>query len=431
MAFRLPIRDPSSLLRHGALLVFANLCGALCNAAFHMISGRLLSPPEYTALAAMLGIVLAASTPMGAIQNTLAHYTALFLQNGAPGRVLPFYRRFYRPFFLFACALAVLAVLFRAPLAALWPDASPALVALAFATLGFSLLMPVGYGLLQGRQSFVALAWIPQAWGSTRLLLAALLLAFVSRTALAALSAQAAGVAVTLLLLALAASNPAPSGSAPSGGAASCRASSSCPPLSYALLSFLALAAFAALANLDVALARHWFPTSPSTDLFAKAATIARTAIFLPQPLAVALFPKVASDGSLPAGSPLLLRRALLVSALLALVAAAVCWLFPALPWTILYGAVDPALAPDAFASLRAMALALTPLALAYPLLQFALAQRRFRTALPILLPALLYLLVLSWRHPGLLAIPHALLAASTLALLSLLLPTLPLLRGK
>jgi len=408
-------RDDSGLLRSGFLLMFANLLGAACNAAFHMVAGRALSPGEYATLAAMLGVVLATSTPMMAVQNTIAHYVARFVRAGDAGRVSSFFRGWALSFLGIALLLAAAGGLLRAPLATLWPDASPSLVALTAAVMGFSLLMPVGYGLLQGLQAFRALAWIPQAWGSTRFLLAAALLPFLP-TAFAALSAQAAGVLATLLFLLLFAlrqnrRNIPPPGhpALPLGGTAP-----------YALASLLALSAYAVLAFLDVTLARHLFPGAPSTDLFAKAATIARTAVFLPQPLALALFPKVASDGSLPPGSSRLLVRATVVSALLALAALAGCCLLPWLPWAILYGTPDPETAALAFAFVRAMALALCPLAVAYPLLQFALAQRQYAAVPAVLLPAALYLGALFLLAHAPVHIPILLFSANLLSCLAL-----------
>lgn len=421
-------RDDSGLLRSGFLLMFANLLGAACNAGFHMVAGRALSPAEYAILAAMLGVVLATSTPMMAVQNTIAHYVARFVQAGNAGRTSSFYRGWALSFLGIALLLAAAGFLLRAPLATLWPGASRSLVALTAAVMGFSLLMPVGYGLLQGLQAFRALAWIPQAWGSTRFLLAAALLPFLP-TAFAALSAQAAGVLATLFLLLFFGSRLAAS-QAPAGGALhkppeGARLQSVLP---YALASLLALSAYAVLAYLDITLARHLFPGDPSTDLFAKAATIARTAVFLPQPLALALFPKVASDGSLPPGTTRLLVRATVVSALLALAALAGCCLLPWLPWAILYGPAAPETAPLAFSFVRLMALALCPLAIAYPLLQFALAQRQYAAVPAVLLPAALYLGALFLLQRDVyfqltyapLQIPFFLLAANLLSCLAL-----------
>ncbi len=416
---RLPsFRDDSSLLRHGALLVFANFLGALCNAAFHMVSGRLLDGPEYAALTAMLGVILAVGTPMTALQNTLAHFVALHLAAGRACCVRPFFARVLRPFLLLALLVAAGGLLLRGPLADCWQGVPPSLAALTAVVLGLTLLMYPLYGLLQGLQAFTALAWTPQAWGSTRFLVGWLLLALVAPTAFCALSAQGLGVVLVLLFGGLAARRHLAPPACPHPAAV--------PPgfLRYWLSSALVIGSFACLMNLDVTLAAHYFGTAASAT-FAKAATIARTAVFLPQPVALALFPKVASDGTVPADAPRLLRRALLFAGLLIAGAAAVCCLFPILPWTILYGAPDPSETAEAFASLRAMTLAFVPLAFTYLLLHYETAQRRFRASFALIPAAALYLLALALRHQTLLDIPHILLAASLLSLLPLALSSL------
>ena len=77
-------KDESGLVRHGSLLMAGTMVGAACNAGFHMVVGRTLPGAEYGSLVAMLGIVLAATTPMLALQNTLAHFVSkLAMEPGA------------------------------------------------------------------------------------------------------------------------------------------------------------------------------------------------------------------------------------------------------------------------------------------------------------------------------------------------------------
>ena len=145
----------------------------------------------------------------------------------------------------------------------------------------------------------------------------------------------------------------------------------------YLGASLVCLAGYAMLMNLDTLLAKHYFGAE-AAGVFAKAATIARTAVFLPVPIATALFPKVTSTGELTDASWGLLGRALAFAGLLIAATAGVCLAFPQLPWTILYRAWPAADAALAAQLTRAMVLAMSPLALAYLLLNFEMAQRRF-----------------------------------------------------
>ena len=192
--------DDSGLLRHGTLMVIGTFAGAVCNAGFHMVSGRLLPEPAYGALAAMLGIILAFSQPALALQNTLAHRISLLRQSGNTAAVPAFFRRWLPwPVLLLIPLLPLLAWLLRAPLATFW-NVAPRLLVLTAAILPLSLGMSLFSGLWQGMQSFHWLAFAPQAWGLVRLTLGAALMLLGLRTATAALAAQFTGVLLVLLL---------------------------------------------------------------------------------------------------------------------------------------------------------------------------------------------------------------------------------------
>ena len=394
-------RDASGLFRHGSMLVAGTLTGAVCNAAFHMVVGRerVLPNAEYGSLVAMLGIILVVSTPMLALQNTLAHFISTRDRAGRHEEILPFFLHWVVLFAGISAAIVTGAWFFREPLAAFW-NVGPGLMFMTFAVLAASLWMSLFQGLLQGMQAFGWLAWAPQAWGVTRLVLGALLAIAVSATATAALAAQGIGVAVVLLLCTWALVRM----HLTRGGAVER------PPGSYRYLgsALLCLAGYAMLMNLDAALAKRYFDAE-TAGLFAKAATIARTAVFLPVPIATALFPKVSSAGELSPESWGLLGRALAFAGLLIGAAVAVCVVFPVLPWTILYGAWPPEAATSAAALTRAMVLAMAPLALAYLLLNFEMAQRHFRRSLLLVPAGLAYVAGVALFHAHPLHIPAVL----------------------
>lgn len=387
-------RDESGLYRHGALLVLATLAGALCNAVFHMVVGRTLPNAEYGAMVAMLGLVLVTSTPMLAMQNTLAHFTSRLLLAGRRDEILDLLLHWVRLFAVLSVALVAGAWVWRAPLAAFWGGLDPRLVVVSFAVLAASLWMYLFYGVLQGVQSFTWLAWAPQAWGVLRLVLGWILTAAVSATALAAMVAQGFGVLAVLalclgalLLMRL-----------PRRSVAVRR-----PHGTYCYLAsaLLCLGGYAMLMNLDTTLAKHYFDAE-TAGLFAKAATIARTAVFLPVPVATALFPKVTSSGELSDDSWRLLVRALAFTGLLIAAVAGVCLLLPQLPWTILYGSWSAETAGPSALLVRAMVLAMCPLTLAYVLLNFEMAQQRFRWGFGLVPCALAYVggVAFFHRHP-------------------------------
>ena len=391
-------KDEGGLIQHGSILIIGTFIGALCNAGFHMVVGRpaVLSNAEYGSLVAMLGIILVASTPLVALQNTLAHYISQFMQEGRPGEIRPLFRHWALVFAVLSILLVAAAWIWRVPLAAIW-SVPPALIVLTFSVLAASLWMNLFYGLLQGMQWFGWLAWVPQAWGATRLVLGAAFTIFISATAFAAVAAQGLGVLAVIVLgtSALAAMH------LPKASAAAR------PHETYRYLgsSLVCLAGYAMLMNLDTTLAKHYFDAE-TVGRFAKAATIARTAVFLPVPVAAALFPKVTTTGEMTDESWRLLGRALAFAGLLIVLVAGICVAVPQLPWTILYGRPAPEIVASAKLLTRAMVLAMSPLALAYLLLNFEMAQRRFLWCYGLVPTGLAYVTGVTLFHTRLIQIP-------------------------
>ncbi len=400
----------AGLLRHGTLMVAGTFAGALCNAGFHMVVGRTLPNAEYGALVTMLGLILVVSTPMLALQNTLAHFTAQFILDGRPEEIRPLFRHWAGIFAALGLGLVASAWFFRAPLAAVW-SVPPRLIVLTFAVLAASLWMSLFQGLRQGLQRFAWLAWAPQAWGAVRLALGAGFTIYVAATAFTPVVAQGLGVLAVLALGLLAAARLHLPPGAPGAR----------PHATYRYLgsALVCLGGYALLMNLDATLAKHYFDAE-TAGLFAKAATIARTAVFLPVPVAAALFPKVTSTGGMTDQSWRLLGRALAFAGLLIAAVAGLCVAWPQLPWTILYGRPAPADAAAAVAYTRAMVLAASPLALTYLLLNFEMAQRRFAWCYGLVPAGLAYLGGVALFHTHPLQIP-AVLGAANLAGLALL----------
>ncbi len=380
------------MYKHGSLLVVGTFIGALFNAGFHMVVGRTLPNAEYGSLVAMLGIILAVSTPMLALQNTLAHFTSKLVKEGSHDEIMTLFLHWVHLFLGVSAMIVAGAFFFRAPLAVFWGGVDPRLIFSTFAVLAASLWMNVFYGLLQGMQSFVWLAWAPQAWGGTRLVLGGVLTATVSATALAAIGAQGMGVLAVVVLCIWAISTlrlpPRKPAARPHG------------TYRYLGSAFLCLAGYAMLMNLDTTLAKHYFDAE-TVGLFAKAAIIARTAVFLPVPIAMALFPKVTSSGDLSEESWGLLVRALVFSGLIIVAVVGVCLLFPQWPLRILYGPAAAA-SPAAVSLTRAMVLVMSPLALAYLLLNFEMAQQRFFWCFGLVLCGIAYVggVALFHAHP-------------------------------
>jgi len=362
------VRD--ELEKHSLLMLLATLAGHVGNYLYHTLSGRFLSVADYGLLTATLGLIQISTLPLQAFSLTVAAQVA---RN--PHAASPLLRSWTARIFRFAPVL-----LFICLLTAAGTGHSLSITAFLVMLLIAGALLNLQGALLQGLQRFQWMAIRAACLFPGRAALLMILLLFGVRNSSGALAAHGLAVLITLWvshkgLYPL----PAPASAPPP------------PVLRDSLRSFPALAGFAVLMSADVVLARLlWDPETAGR--FAQAAIPARMILWLPLPIASALFPKIA----VPHGQrAYVFRKATAYTLLLLFGAWAGCQLFPALPLRILYGAPDATGHPVDW--LRGMATAMAPLGLAHLLLQAELARGRCRHLLPLPLLAAAYLLG-AWR---------------------------------
>jgi O-antigen/teichoic acid export membrane protein len=126
----------------------------------------------------------------------------------------------------------------------------------------------------------------------------------------------------------------------------------------------------------DMILVKRFFTDPEDYGNYARAATIARTVVFLPQPIASALFPKVVSNGNRSDADTRRLVKALLFGCVIIAGSLALCVMFPQLLLLALYKDATPT--PEMIKLVRAVSCAMAPLGLTFLLMNFELAQRRF-----------------------------------------------------
>lgn len=356
------------LVHHGVFLLAMSQIANVANMAFHIVMGRTLGEAgadEYGILATMLNLLLVLSTPLDALRNAMAHFAARYEQSGDRAVVRALAVRWMYRMLAFGLPAGLLLFLASAPVAAFFhlPSALP--VKVAGCLLPFLLGFPVLCGILQGLQAFVWMSMSMHMWGVIRLLSAFLLVTLVSASAMAGIVSHAIAQVFALLIGSVGVwqmtrgldRRPAPTGVA-----------------RYFLQALLMLAGYAVLMNSDVMLIRHFHPGE--TGHFAWAATIGRSVIFLPMPIALAMFPKVISMGASSAATRKTLWRALFMTVSLILLAVGAVWLLPWLPLKILYKVDAPT--PEMVSLVRWVCLAMSPLGITYVLLHFEMAQHRF-----------------------------------------------------
>lgn len=360
------VADGDRLIKHGTFLLLMSQMANICNMAFHMVMGRRLSPDEYGILATLLNMMLVLATPLDALRNAMAHTAGRSVQEGD----LPAVRALAVRWLVRTVGVGLMAgcgmMIASGRIAEFFHLASPLAVQVAGGLMPVMLVVPVLCGILQGAQSFVWMSFTMHGWSVLRLAVGSGLVIWWAATATSGVIAHAISQVVSF--------------GAGCAGVVMCtrgvraRAGSDSRAGAYFLQALFMLAGYAVLMNSDVMLVRHYQPGEAGH--FAWAATIGRSVIFLPMPIALAMFPKVITMGSTSSETRRTLGRAMMMTAVLIGGAVGSVWLMPWLPLRIIYNVKSPDI--ELMSLVRWVCLAMSPLGFTYVLLHFEMAQRRF-----------------------------------------------------
>ena len=367
------------LLRHSLVLMAASQVANICNLAFHSVMGRRLD--DYSLLSTMLNIMLIINTPLDAMRTATAHFVSRAMQDDDRGAVREMLRGWGLRLLAVSSAFCVAGLLFSGPLTSFFSAPSRMYIVITSATVMGIVYVPFLTGILQGLQAFNWMAFAIQGLSVTRLAVGALLVWTILPTAMSGLYAQVFGVALALAIgyvgIRRRISGAGPARLAVQG------------IRGYLWQSFCLLAAYSVLMMADMLIVRHYLPVQ-TAEQFARAATIARSIIFLPMPIAFAMFPKVVSTGSISGESRRMLMKA--VGMVVGLIGLGMigCLAVPQLPLMVMYGRASAT--PEAMHLVKLAMCAMAPLALTYLLMNFEMAQHRFRATGWLILCAVCYI---------------------------------------
>jgi len=383
---RLSFLFTDELLKHTAILFAGMMVVNVCNLVYQMAVSRAFrkTPEEYALLAAFLGVLAIISYPLSTLTTGLSHYSSLLQQEGRVGDVKRLLRKWLIltsvPAFLLGAAIVV----FNGPVAGYLNLNRLAPVIIAGAVLPALFWLPVLGGAAQGLQLF---GWssLSNITGSMlRLFLGAGFVWFLYPACGWAMLGHSAGIYLSAAVLTTGLFLVLRGKTATGVPLPSMRF--------YLLQSVFVQTAFAVLMNADVILVKHYLPDNTE---FAFAATLSRTVAFLPMAVAMAMFPKVVSAGGMTAEHRKIFLRSFGFTALCVTAAAVCCLIFPRLLLHILFGRYSEVMVQLT----RLMALAMSASALLNVVVQFLLAQRRFKETVAVVVACFLYLLSVHLFH--------------------------------
>ncbi len=407
------------LIRHGLLLMAATQVANLANLLFHMAMGRILvgeSSVEYGILVAMLSAILILGTPLTAVATSAAFFAAMLQKENRIEAIRSLFAFWGKRLGLLALLLFICGVLALPFLKEFFHINSSIVILTAIVTMALSFFPPVLTGIFQGLQMFLLSAIVGNLWTVIRLFLGVALLLLFGKNAFYPLLAQMLGVILSIALGYIMLVKMLPHKEEALHSKPNINNTQNVPL--YFFFSFTTLMAFSFLMNGDMLLVKHFFPPEKA-GLYAQISTIARTIVFLPMPIAGALFPKVVSEKNLTPYDVRLLIKAIIFAILVIALSAGVTSLVPWLPLKIIYPATE--LTQELLHAIKCAVWAMAPLAATFILMNFELAQHRF-AIVPILLGAgAIFGLTTSLLHNTIFNVIAFLAIANCLALLAII----------
>lgn len=408
-AFKLWDRD--GLFRHGFIVMAVTHSASAANMLFHVIMGREMSDAEYGMMGTMLGVYLIISTPMLALQNTLSHFTGRLAADHRTPETWCLLRR-YVPRLALASVIILLGALgLQKPLkVALHLDSTLPIVLTALIA-SLALFLPLISGILQGLQKFVQMSLTASGWGILRLIMGTALVLWIAPMGVMGLAAHLSGIVFVLIMGLFFLKQALPPPASVNGATEQTDR--------YLFLSLVTLFCYAVMMNGDVIIVKLFFKDAADYGPYVRSSTIARILIFLTQPLVGALFPKVVHQGSASRMHLSTLTRALLLTGLAIGSVVLVFSFIPQLPLRLMYG--QDAVTEMSVRITRRVVWMMAPLGLSFVLINFEMAQHRFRVLGPALMGALIFIVGSAMRHGNMIQALNSFTLATYASLLGLL----------
>ncbi|MDZ4200326.1 MAG: oligosaccharide flippase family protein, partial [Kiritimatiellia bacterium] len=336
---------------------------------YHMLVSRKLGTADYGTLVTLLGILVLMTLPVNALQLALAHHVTAATASDGPGAARRLFRATQPGFLWIGIGMSLGVWAISGPLGNFLKIDDGILLLLLATMAVWNLLLGQIRGVLQGVQRFIAVGTVLLFDGLLKIAAAALLMIVLLplRGAWAANVVSAAIawiIGLALIRRALPRADPAPSQPARPLG----------PLFRYALPVFLSLLGFSVLGYLDVFMAKHLFEEHEA-GLYAAAAIVGKTFLFIPDAIALTLFSKASEKYAKSRNSRALLLKALILTGALLTPSLLVCALLPETIVHILFG-VDFL---DAAPLVRWFGFAMIPFVFLSVVVHYSLAQHRYR----------------------------------------------------
>lgn len=316
-----------AIVRNASILFVCTMFGNLSNYCFQFIMGRTLAIEDFGTMNALLSVITSITLPTSAIMMVIAKYASIYTVGGETEGMASLYTRSLEKITILSALVTGVYLVFSGFLKGYLNSShiSPVWI-LAIGIFG-SFLMTVNFGMLQGMQRFHFLGFGIGFGGVLRLLLGVVFI----YAGLRLNGALLATVLPTILIFAI---TLKPLSKFVRRGIDPFRHEKI---LRYSIPVLISSSAFAFISNVDLIMVKH-FLDPREAGLYASAAVLGKTMLYLPSSFALAVFPMV-SEADMVNGDPFkILDKSLLCTAGLSLAGLIVFTLGPEQLMGLLFG---------------------------------------------------------------------------------------------
>ncbi len=304
----------------------ATITANACNYIYQIIMGNALGD-NFVELSSLLSILYIVSVPANSVQNIMTRYVSKYKAKGMEKEISWLIRRTL--LLIIAAGIGLfIAILAISPLIrdflSLGSGLPIFIIALAAA---LALIVPVGAGPLQGLQRFYLLGAQSVAGAVTKLLMAVLLVALGFGVA-GAVGGAAMGLAVSAVI----SFTPIRSYLSEKGTRVDIG-----EVWRYTIPSTIAVLCFTVITQVDVIFAAHYLPKDLASA-YSAASMLGKIILFLPGAIAAVMFPRISDAHAKRKETARILRRSILLTAILSGIVALVYVIAPEFILQLLYG---------------------------------------------------------------------------------------------
>lgn len=395
------------LIRHSTLMFLAGMVGSVFNMLYQLYMVRHLSPVDFGVLNSLLALMLIVLVPAGTLQTAVTKFISRFHAHEHWRRISSLLMKMVKIVLVLCVVVFLLFFFFRNTLSSYFHLKSSVPIVILGVLMAISVILPLGFGALQGLQMFGWLGFNGIVGGILKLGMGVLFVSLGFRV----IGALSAFVVTNIVLIIIA-----------------------FVPLKYLIMKKLRITysttsineinsevitddekvnffeiykylipvaitylSFMLLINGDIILVKHYF-TPLEAGYYSVAQMVGKIIIFLPMAITMVMFPKVSNLNAKGENTLPLLWKSSFITLMLCGTAAFVCILFPSFIIKVLSGETHNECIPLA----RLFSIAMTFYALVYNLLFYQLSIHKVFFVYPLAISAILQLLLIGIFHVSL-----------------------------